>query len=139
MRIIGVGGYIQFCTFAFIGIVNTIVHGIVLAINVEFFGVAIVISHLISFMIANIFSYVMNSRLTFKVDLSFHRYLRFFSASLLALMVTLMIAWLMERLQFHYLVGYIAVVMVVPVITFFIIRTWAFAGYTSEPKSDRGD
>lgn len=117
----------QFLTFAGIGVVNTLVHGSVLVLAVEHLGAAVVLAHLIAFCVANLFSYVMNSRLTFKTNLSLARYVRFFVASMLALGVTLILSWLIDHWGFHYLLGFLLIIVVVPIFSFMLIKFWAFA------------
>jgi len=53
-------------------------------------------------------------------------YIRFFVASLVALGLTLLLAWLMDRFEFHYLVGFLLIVILVPVISFMLMKFWAF-------------
>ena len=120
--------HIQFLTFAVIGVVNTIVHGSILTLAVEWMQTPVVIAHLFAFSIANLFSYVMNSRLTFMAAITITRYVRFFLASLLSLCLTLLLAWMMDRFGFHYLVGFLLIVVLVPVLSFLLMKFWAFSG-----------
>lgn len=123
-----VSRHIQFLTFAAIGVVNTLVHGSILTLAVEWMLTPVVLAHLFAFCIANVFSYVMNSRLTFRVSMTLARYIRFLAASLLALGLTLFLAWVMDRLGFQYLVGFLLIVVLVPIISFMLMKFWAFAG-----------
>lgn len=118
----------QFLTFAVIGVVNTLVHGSMLVIAVEWLSMDVVLAHLVAFSVANLFSYAMNSRLTFKVALSLARYIRFFLASILALGLTLLLSWLMDHFGFHYLVGFLLIIVLVPLFSFVLMKFWAFAG-----------
>jgi len=117
----------QLLNFTIIGIVNTFVHGSVLVFAVEWLGFAVVMAHLIAFCVANIFSYVMNSRLTFFAPLSIARYIRFLLTSLLALGLTLLLSLLMNHNGFHYLVGFLLIVLLVPILSFLLMKFWAFS------------
>lgn len=118
--------YVQFLTFAVIGVANTLIHGFILVLLVELLGAAVVLSHLVAFMVANIFSYLMNSYFTFKTVLSIDGYVRFFLASLLALGLTLTLSWIMEELGLNYMAGFLVIVAVVPLCSFMLMKLWAF-------------
>ena len=95
---------------------------------VEWMRSPVVLAHLFAFCVANLFSYVMNSRLTFKIPMSLVHYVRFFVASLLSLGLTLALAWVMDRYGFHYLAGFLLIVVLVPLFSFALLKFWAFAG-----------
>lgn len=120
--------YAQFIRFAFIGGLNTLIHGAILAMCVEIFNVEVVLSNLIAFMAANVFSYFMNATFTFKVAPAFSAYLKFFLASLLSLGLTLLISWIAKFYGAHYLVGFLFVIVLVPLLSFFMMKFWAFSG-----------
>lgn len=118
----------QIIFFAGIGFLNTSVHGLVLVAAVEFFLLGVTVSHLMAFYVANIFSYIMNSKLTFRSELSFIRYGRFFIASLLSLGMTLLVSRLAEKYGLHYLLGFLLVIGLVPVLNFLVMKFWTFSG-----------
>ena len=119
--------YGQFLVFVIIGIVNTLIHGSILVVLVEYFDTIVVFAHLIAFFAANLFSYIANSKFTFKEPLSLSYYYRFLMASMLALGLTLLISALMENMGFHYLIGFLMIIIVVPIFTFLTLKFWAFA------------
>ncbi len=119
---------LQIIYFAAIGFLNTLVHGSVLVTAVELFLLDVTVSHFLAFCTANIFSYIMNSKLTFKSLLSFKRYRRFFLASLLSLGMTLLVSRLADMYGLHYLIGFILVIGVVPILSFLVMKFWTFAG-----------
>lgn len=117
----------QFLWFALIGITNTLIHGGILMLVVEGLRLNVTLSHLLAFCCANIFSYLMNSWLTFKAQLSLSRYARFFLASMLALGLTLLISWLADRYGLNYLIGFVFIVFLVPFLNFLTMKFWAFS------------
>jgi putative flippase GtrA len=120
-------GYTQFLLFALIGSVNTLVHGGILVLAVETFNADVVFAHLVAFFIANVFSYTMNSKLTFRMPLSLKYYFRFLTASMMALVLTLLLSWIMDCYGIHYLLGYGVIIVLVPLVTFLTLKLWAFA------------
>lgn len=117
----------EIALFAGVGVINTLVHGLVLAGAVEFLELPLLVSHTVAFSVANLFSYVVNSRLTFRVPMSVSRYMRFLTASLVALALTLGIAATADHLGLDYLYGFALVVVTVPVFSFVVVKFWAFA------------
>jgi putative flippase GtrA len=119
-------GLRQFVKFGLIGVLNTAIHGIVLSLLVESLAVSAVTGNLFAFIAANLFSYILNCRYTFKAPCLFLTYLKFFFSSLLSLALTLIISWMMERLGFHYLQGFAVIVIVVPLFSFLIMKRYVF-------------
>ncbi|MGD9887933.1 MAG: GtrA family protein [Halothiobacillaceae bacterium] len=119
--------YTQFLPFAIIGFVNTFIHGSILVLSVERLDLDITASHLLAFFIANMFSYIANSKITFKSPITLLRYKRFFLASLLSLSLTLLLSWVANFYGLHYLAGFALIVVLVPVLNFIVIKTWVFA------------
>lgn len=117
----------QLICFALIGIANTLIHGGILILSVEQLRLNVTLAHLLAFCCANIFSYLMNSWLTFKTAISVSRYARFFFASMLALGLTLVISWLADLYELSYLIGFILIVFLVPFINFLTMKFWAFS------------
>lgn len=120
--------------FAIIGVVNTFVHGAILLWAVETLHLHLLLAHALAFWVANLFSYIVNSRVTFKVPLGALSYARFLLASLVALCLTLGIAWLTNHLGVHYQIGFAIIVITVPLFSFAVIKFWAFAGHRSIPS-----
>lgn len=128
--------YAQLLCFALVGVANTLVHGAILVVAVEWVALGVTVAHLVAFCVANIFSYLMNSWLTFKAALSLSRYARFFLASLLSLGLTLLLAWVSELYGLHYLLGFVLIVVVVPLLSFAVMKFWTFA-HVREPRTLR--
>lgn len=122
-----VARHAQLLCFAVIGVVNTLVHGTILVGAVEWLALDVTLSHLMAFCVANVLSYLMNSWLTFKMALSLGRYGRFFVASMLSLGLTLLLSWVTDVYGLHYLLGFMLIVVVVPLLSFAVMKFWTFA------------
>jgi len=73
------------------------------------------------------FSYIANSKITFRTAITLTRYKRFVLASLLSLCLTLLLSWAASFYGLHYLAGFALIVLLVPVLNFMVIKTWVFA------------
>jgi putative flippase GtrA len=117
----------EFIRFGLVGVANTVVHaGIVIALMEAFVPPAFVANG-VAFVFANLMSYVLNSRFTFKTPLSFLGYRRFLLVSLVSLGLTLLITSVVECLGWHYSVGLIMVILLVPILNYMVMKIWAFA------------
>lgn len=119
--------YHQFLLFSMIGVVNTGVHGSVLMVCIEMWGLAVVLSHLVSFSIANVISFALNSVYTFHTKITFRRYAKFWAASMISLGLTLSLSWIFKEFGFHYMVGFMFIIVAVPIVSFLIMKFWAFS------------
>lgn len=119
--------YHEFIRFGLVGVANTVVHaGIVIAL-METFAPPAFLANGVAFMFANLMSYVLNSRFTFKIPVSFLCYRRFLLVSLLSLVLTLLITSIVEYQGWHYGVGLILVILVVPALNYLVMKMWAFS------------
>jgi putative flippase GtrA len=116
----------QILKFASIGVANTLLHGLVLGLLVDGLGCPVVWANLVAFGVANLLSYVLNSWITFKVPIAVVLYLKFLAASLLSLVLTLLLSWLAQRHGFNHWQGFMAVVVLVPMLSFAIIKFGVF-------------
>ncbi|AUA32235.1 GtrA family protein [Pseudomonas sp. SGAir0191] len=118
--------YYEFIRFGLVGVANTAVHaGIVVAL-METVAPPAFIANGIAFCFANVMSYLLNSRFTFRTPASFLGYRRFLAVSLLSLGLTLLITSVVEHLGLHYAVGLVMVIFVVPVLNYLVMKLWAF-------------
>lgn len=102
------------------------VHGALLAWLIEWWQCPLSLAHALAFCVANLFSYAVNSRWTFKTSLSYTGYSRFFLSSLLSLALTLLISWMAQVQGLDYKEGFVVVVLLVPAFSFVVMKFWAF-------------
>lgn len=80
----------------------------------------------IAFVIANIGSYLLNTLWSFDARLTRDSYLRFLAVSLLGLLLTLMISAGAQAVDANYWLGLVAILSVVPAVTFALHRCWTY-------------
>ncbi len=116
----------QFTGFSLIGVVNTLIHLIIVTSLVELLSVHPILANGMAFISANIFSFWANSRWSFRAAVTHQRYLRFLTVSLLGLAVSLIAIVISEALQWHYLAGVFMSFIFLPLITFLAHRNWTW-------------
>lgn len=117
-----------FITFCLIGFLNTALYSGLMIGFVEGAHVRPTYAACISFLLANLFSYAMNSWFSFKQRPDRAGYVRFFAVSLFNLLVTVGITYLCERYGVHYLIGLIGVILTSTVLTFLLHQRFSFKG-----------
>ncbi|EJN18800.1 putative membrane protein [Pseudomonas sp. GM78] len=119
--------YHEFIIFGLVGVANTAVHASIVIALMEIFAPPAFVANGVAFVFANLMSYALNSRFTFKTPVSFLGYRRFLVVSLVSLALTLLITSIVEYLGWHYGVGLVMVILVVPVLNYLVMKIWAFA------------
>ena len=119
----------QFTKFGLVGLINTLIHALVLFAAVEVSKLHPVVGNLMAFLGANMASFIMNSYWTFKTAPEVRRYGKFLTSSLLALGLTLGIAGVFEFLGIHYGLGFLCIILLVPALNYWMLKRWAFAGH----------
>lgn len=117
---------VQFFKFGIIGVCNTFVHAFIVILLVENTVCNQVIANIAAFFCANIASFFLNCKFTFEVMPSFKFYIKFFLASILSLILTVVFSSISQIFNFHYLVGLVFVIFIVPIFTFAIQKKWTF-------------
>ena len=119
----------QFTKFGLVGLINTLIHALVLFAAVEVSKLHPVVGNFMAFLGANMASFIMNSYWTFKTAPEVRRYGKFLTSSLLALGLTLGIAGIFEFLAIHYGLGFLCIIFLVPALNYWMLKRWAFAGH----------
>jgi putative flippase GtrA len=112
--------------YGIIGLFITLFYGMLLVGLVEEFGLRPFHANAISFLGANLLSYFLQSRIVFCRALRFRAYLRFFASYLFSYFMTLIIAYVTEWAEVHYLIGYLLIVVIVPLLNFSLLKCWVF-------------
>lgn len=119
--------YHEFVRFGLVGVANTVVHAGIVITLMEVCAPPAFVANGVAFFFANLMSYTMNSLFTFRLPMSFLGYRRFLLVSLVSLALTLLITSVIELLGWHYSVGLILVIFVVPLLNYLAMKVWAFS------------
>ncbi len=112
--------------FAGIGVINTLIHTVIVILCVEYYGVHPTFANAIAFVAANTFSYWANRRWNFKGDTSLRQYGRFITISLVGLIITMLVSSLAAWAGWHYFVGLALIFIALPALTFILHWQWTF-------------
>ncbi len=116
----------QLTGFSLIGVINTLIHLIIVTGMVELLEVHPIPANGFAFISANLFSFWANSRWSFQTAVTSHRYARFLIVSLAGLTVSLIAVAISETLHWHYLIGVLISFIFLPLMTFLAHKNWTW-------------
>lgn len=116
----------QFVKFGLVGVLNTALHALIVIVAHDSFFFAVISSHIFAFMVANLFSYLLNSFLVFRSPLTCASYIRFLSVSLFSLIATVTTAAICEFAGLDYRVGLVLVILLAPPMTYLLQKRVTF-------------
>lgn len=120
----------EFVTFSAIGIVNTLLHLVVLYILVEYFSVYYLLASFLAFVVAVTNSFIFNTRLTFAQSIhakTAFRYSKFFVVSTLAAITNLVLLYIItEYLGVWYLLSQLIATGLSLLINFIGNKYWTY-------------
>ena len=115
-----------FLRFAFIGVLNSGLHFVLLVLLVEKMGAWPPVANAAAFFGTNLFSYFANSLFSFRVDISSNRYIRFLVTSLIGVAIAYGLSSAVEHFGGHYLIGFALLVVLTPPINYLLVRRLVF-------------
>lgn len=116
----------RFLRFCVVGVANTLLHLAVVYTLVEVLGLLPTMANVLAFIVANLFSFLVNSRWTFQQAAGLQRYSRFLVVSLTGLVLSWLCVALAGQLGVHYMLGVIASVGAVAVSGYLLNRRFVF-------------
>ena len=118
--------YIKFLRFGCIGLLNTSLHFFVVIIFVEKILPKPVLANSIAFIVATIFSYIINTNWSFSHRMTISNLLRFLLVSSVGLCLTIFISSIARSQGVGYILATFLVVILVPPVTFLLHFYWTF-------------
>lgn len=119
--------------FGMTGVANTGIHALVafLCLNGLFLGVSAlvagpVVANGLAFVVATIFSYVVNTRWSFSTEMNARNFRRFIGVALIGLAAAMLLAKFAEVIGLAPMGGVVLVVCVMPLINFALHSLWTY-------------
>lgn len=116
----------QALRFFVTGIMTTGVHVLTAFFFFQFVATSPVFANGVAFVVANLFSYIVNSLWSFSTPLKGARGLRYMTVSAISFLGTINVAYVAEQLGFSPELGILIVVLIMTPITFVLHRSWTF-------------
>lgn len=119
--------FIKFLMYSFVGCICTLIYFISVFIFVELYDKDPVYGSTLSFIIMTIFSFLLNKKYTFGGDFTYKKFSRFLLVSLIGFGLNYGIMYtICEVLLFHYSIGELVTILVIPLVNFTLNNFWTF-------------
>ncbi len=116
--------------YALVGGVSTLIHVMIASLYLYFIRDSILQSNIIGFLVAYIFSYLVQSQLVFKHNISIQKAIKYFIVQFGALLVAIASSEIFD--SYNNYLRTLVVALLLPFITFLLHKFWTF----KEIKSD---
>lgn len=117
----------KFITYSFVGFICTLIYFISVFIFVELFDKDPVYGSTMAFIIMTVFSFLLNKKYTFGGEFTFNKLFRFIIVSLMGFILNFGIMYTVcEVLSFHYSIGELVTILVIPLVNFTLNNYWTF-------------
>ncbi|MGX6443425.1 GtrA family protein [Neobacillus sp. K501] len=117
----------KFITYSFVGFICTLIYFISVFIFVELFDKDPVYGSTMAFMIMTVFSFLLNIKYTFGGYFTFNKLFRFIIVSIIGFILNFGIMYTVcEVLSFHYSIGELVTILVIPLVNFTLNNFWTF-------------
>lgn len=117
---------VRLVRFAVTGLGATLIHIVAASVLIEQQQVKPNMANGCAFIMATLFSYLVNTYWSFSSVMNAKNVTRFWITSIVGLVLAVALSSLADLLSFHYLVGIAMVVITVPIISFLIHSNWTF-------------
>ena len=117
----------QALRFGTTGLLATGLHVSVAVSVIKYVLPAPVMANGAAFVVATIFSYLLNTKWSFARPLHGRNLLRFCVVSFAGLLLAMLVSGAAERWGLHYMWGIFFVVLTVPPVTFWLHRSWTYS------------
>lgn len=112
--------------FAIVGAIATLIHMIVAVGIIKMVNWHPGIANGIAYIVANFFSYAVNTRWSFEAKVSLDSWYRFLAVSFIAWLLTVAISGLVAAAGGHYMLGILLVVVLVPTLSYIGHRKYTY-------------
>lgn len=109
--------------YLFLGSISTAIHLLVAMLYISFIKESLVEANVIAFLIAYIFSYLMQSKYVFNNNISVKKAMKYFVIQFSSLLISLFIS---SFFTYDIYMKTLITVMVLPLITYLIHKFWTF-------------
>lgn len=116
---------LQIVRYGIIGLISTAIHASVAYCFIYFIGDFFVLSNIVGFSVAYLFSYTMQAKFVFAGCVSFISGVKYLFVQVVALFLAIALSNMLGAVNVYLKI--LVVVLILPVITFFIHKMWTFS------------
>lgn len=112
--------------FSISGLLVTLLHILIASNLIQFASVAPPLANGVAYIVATTFSYIVNTKWSFSNPLHGRNLIRFYTVSVVGLLLTIAISGTAQYFGLYYWYGIALVVCVIPPVTFLLHHCWTY-------------
>lgn len=116
----------KFLKFFSVGGLVTVLHVFTVIICIELLDFNQLMSNTIAYVIANACAFLLNTKWSFRKEVSTRTFFKYQIVSIASFVVLVFISSVSDHFGFHYLIGLLSVVLVIPIFTFLMHKYWTY-------------
>jgi putative flippase GtrA len=118
---------LKFIRYSLVGCISTLIYFPSVFILVELFHYSPLFGSSLAFLIMTLISFFLNKTFTFGSDFSHQKLLRFLIVSAVGFTLNFLIMFtIVNVLSFHYSIGELVTILIIPIINFLLNNYWTF-------------
>lgn len=117
--------FLKFMKYSFVGCISTMIYFLSVFVLIEGLQMEPVMASAASFIIMTIVSFFLNVKYTFGSSVTGQKAMRFMAVSAVGFILNfLLMFFVVHILAFHYFIGEIVTIMVIPIVNFLLNNYW---------------
>lgn len=119
--------FAKFLKYSLVGCISTIIYFVFVYVCIEGVHMDPVLGSAVSFIIMTIVSFFLNVKYTFNSFITKQRAIRFLTVSVIGFVLNLLLMFIVVHVfAYHYFIGELVTILVIPTINFILNNYWTF-------------
>lgn len=125
--------FVKFMKYSLVGCISTFIYFLSVFVFIEGLQMDPVLGSAVAFIIMTIASFFLNVKYTFGSSITQQKALRFLTVSTIGFILNLLLIYVIVHIfAFHYLVGELVTVLVIPIVNFLLNNYWTFQSQSTK-------
>ncbi|QCR33847.1 GtrA family protein [Lysinibacillus sp. SGAir0095] len=119
--------FVKFMRYSLVGCISTLIYFLSVFVFIEGLHMDPVLGSAVSFIIMTIVSFFLNVKYTFGSSITQQKALRFMTVSTIGFILNFLLMFVIVHIfDFHYFIGELVTILVIPVVNFLLNNYWTF-------------
>ena len=115
-----------FLKFLSVGGLVTLLHIFIVVVSIEFLDFNQLLSNSIAYVTSNFFAFLINTKWSFREAPTRNTFFKYQVVSATSFFILVLITSISDRFGFHYLIGLLFVILVIPFFTYLMHKYWTY-------------
>ena len=122
--------FLKFIKYSFVGCISTLIYFLSVFVLIEGLHIDPVMASAAAFIIMTVVSFFLNVKYTFGSAITQQKAIRFMTVSAIGFVLNfLLMFFIVHILAFHYVMGELVTILVIPIVNFLLNNYWTFQSH----------